>query len=212
MGNFLDIWTQLGGGGGRSRRLVLADDNERANFAFITDLNDGIARLIHFQGNRQFSCQGDQCPACAAGSKRRRLGFFWVYVYDILRPTQPKSGEAELVKVGNISLWREVVGEPRILQANRGLVEQMRGFFEINGTLLGQKFTLIRRGAARDLQTTYTLAATGGASVPEEALEDITPLEEAVSELVPYVTEDPNQGGGPGGSNVTNIASALEDL
>jgi len=206
--SFLQQWESLGGGErGGHRRLLLTEDGQRANLAFVTDLPDGVARRIHYSnGNRMVACTGDECVECANGNRSRRMGYFWVYVFDILSPTQPKSGNAEQVKTSSGAvMWRENVGDLRLLQANVSMVDGLRGQYEIYGTLLGHKFVLIRRGASRDINTSYTWAVTGQAEIPPEALKEVPNLEEVVDNIL-------RRREGEAEDKRKAIVSALEEL
>jgi hypothetical protein len=117
--------------------------------------------------------------------------FAWVYVYYILHPQQnprlaetPSAQRWEPTKVGMRTMFRQDVGQVRLLLGGKRLLDALINLHEELGGLLETDLMFIRNGARNSTDTTYSFVPTKSAEMPDEkvlaAVERLPDLEDMV--------------------------------
>jgi len=173
--------------------VYLRDDGERARIRFLSDADsDFVHGVFHrqFTGNKLSDpvlCLNDsdtipegieetECRLCALKDATARQMFFaWVYVYHILHPHQnPRLDEDataphwEPVKLGNRTMFKQNVGQVRMLLGGKKMLDSIVGLHEELGGLLETDFSFIRSGIRKSSDTTYSFVPAKSVTKPDE--------------------------------------------
>ena len=175
-----------GGGQGSTRHLRLRDDQESARIRFLTEGDEILFETFHRlpgQGNSKFGgfkiCVADAldqpCDLCErmTGDNygRQTLMMAWVYEYYHDYPEKPSGDRApktEAVRVGRNTLYREEIGEARILKiaaAHKGAFNLRWGKY---GTLLDRDYDFVRMGVRGTTRPQYVLEPEDASPMPPE--------------------------------------------
>jgi hypothetical protein len=196
--------------------VYLRDDGERARIRFLSDADtDFVLGVFHrpFTNSKlsdPILCLNDsdtipegieatECRLCELKDATARLMFFsWVYVYHILHPHQnPRLDEDataphwEPVKLGTRTMFKQSVGQVRMLLGGKKMHDSIVGLHEELGGLLETDFSFIRSGARKSSDTTYSFVPAKSATKPDEkvieAIKALTDLEtEALAGTLAY--------------------------
>ena len=169
--------------------LILSGDGDIAVFRFLTDSpvdvdvheirDDTISkRPLYYpctRDEKDFPESGGECEHCNIQSPLTRLFYFWIWTERILHPAPAEDGSWSPVKFSNRTYYEEKREAPQLIKRKFGrgqsFWEQFQSAFDTYGTWMDRNYTLRRRGAPNDINTTYTLTSLDKTPMPKHLKE-----------------------------------------
>ncbi len=197
---------QMSGGGSRYPYVKL-DDGDRCYFHFLTNGDGLIGTKFHKtgqgKGTRHWVClrilsgNQEECGYCQEGHDDLSSRFaVWIYVHNInhaSQANQPDDQEWKPKKFGKKTLFREEIGEPRLLKMAGGRkgawFNQVMNHFANNGDLQLHIYELLREGL--ELETEYTFddkkeEALKPSILKTDEVKDLPSIEEVLREELKF--------------------------
>ena len=160
------------GGGDYIKTIRLMDDGESCRIRFLNDKDDIFFEWQHrkMEGGQFRGFQvcpraafEQNCDDCDSGDDKRRaqLQFFaWVWEYSHDFP-QDKEGR-EAIKIGRKTLYREIVGEVKLMRYAGTHKTGLEYRSDTIGTLIDRDYDWIRAGEKGTMKPTYMLEPVEG--------------------------------------------------